>query len=609
MRKAGDRQRQFSRRAFLLGGLQLGALTALGSRLYYLQFQKKDEYQTLSENNRIKLQLLAPSRGKILDRLGDPLAGNEQNYQLLLDATGMRRKQIGEIVARVGGIVTIPDRQRRQVEEQIRVNPYAFPLLLKDHLAWEEVAAIELQQLQLSGVYIDIGQVRAYPYAEHSAHLLGYVGAVSPEEVESGADQPLLRLPEFRIGKSGVEKMLESRLRGTAGIKQVEVNVHGQPVRDLETRPSVPGENVRLTIDSRLQEYASQLLGEESGSVILLEVDTGNVLALTSMPGFDPNIFSKGIPQEYWTALHANERDPLVNKSIQGQFPPGSTFKMLVGLAGLRAEAIGRQTRVHCPGYFFLGNHRFNCWKEGGHGNVGIKEALMGSCDTFFYTVAQRTGIDAIAEVARMFGLGDAKLLGLPSEKPGLVPDPEWKQKRYKQRWQAGDTINAGIGQGYVLATPLQLAVMTARLATGKAVAPRLTGGDTPADFPPLDLAADYLELIHEGMDAVANTPGGTAYGKRIAEPRFAMAGKTGTSQVRHIEKRGMKQELLPWEFRHHALFVGYAPVSAPKYACAVLVEHGGGGAAAAAPIARDMLLKVQQLAEEDAKENKADSS
>jgi penicillin-binding protein 2 len=315
------------------------------------------------------------------------------------------------------------------------------------------------------------------------------------------------------------------------------------------------------------------------------------------MPGFDPNIFSTGISSEYWKELSTDKKGPLLNKAISGQYPPGSTFKMLVGMAGLEAGVITESSAVYCPGHFNLGDHQFNCWKEGGHGTVNYHEAVAQSCDTFFYTVAQRLGIEKYADMARRFGLGQTHDLGMESEKAGIVPDPKWKQQRYKQRWTAGDTINCSIGQGYVLATPLQLCVMTARIASGLEVKPRLWAGEEPfTEFARLDVADEWIEATQSAMNAVVNGPTGTAHSKRIEDPRYAMAGKTGTSQVRKILQRGMKQELLPWEARHHALFVGYAPVEAPRYAICVAIEHGGGGASAAAPVARDVLLKLQQF-------------
>lgn len=596
MPKENEKQRILTRRALIFGGAQAAAFSLLAGRLFYLQFIKAEEYATLSQNNRIKLLLLTPERGQLLDRDGRVMASNEKNYRVFMDYSGLTQAQFKAAVEKIHSLVTLGDKKLKQMLATKASNA-SMPEMLKDHLTWEEVSLIELNLLSLPGVYIDVGQIRHYPMADEAAHLLGYVGAVAEEDL-SEDDPPLMRLPDFKIGKSGVEKMLESRLRGTAGIKQIEVNVHGVPVREVGTQDSVAGESVKLTVDARLQTYAAELVKNESASVVVMEVDTGNILALVSMPGFDPNVFSKGISADEWKRLNANMKNPLLNKAIAGQYPPGSTFKMIVGLAGLETKAITPQTTVYCPGHYFLGDHQFNCWKEGGHGHVDFEAAVAQSCDTFFYTVANQLGIEKFAAMARQFGLGEMHNLGMLGEKPGIIPDPAWKLQRYKQRWTGGDTINCAIGQGYVLSTPLQLAVMAARMATGRKVKPRLVvpAGEEKPEFAPLNVKQEWLELNRDAMDQVVNSESGTAYGKRIAEPQFAMAGKTGTSQVRKITQRGLNQNLLPWEARHHALFVAFAPVDQPKYAAAVIVEHGGGGAAAAAPIARDIMLKVQQL-------------
>ena len=599
MPKENEKQRIFTRRAVIFGGLQLAAFTTLAGRLFQLQFLRENEYSTLSENNRIKLQLIAPERGLILDRMGVPMALNEKNYRLFLDYSALSQASFRTTLSKLQTLVPLPEKKLKTLETA-RVSAASMPELLKDHLTWEEVSLIELHLLELAGVFIDSGQIRHYPFADKAAHLFGYVGTVSEDEVTG--DQPLLRLPDFKIGKNGVEKMLEDKLRGGAGIKQLEVNVHGVPVREVSKKESIPGIAAHLTVDSRLQEFAAGLVKDESASVIVMEVDTGNILTLVSMPGFDPDIFSTGITTDYWKTLSTDKKNPLLNKATSGQYPPGSTFKMMVGLAGMEASIITPQSAVYCPGEFFLGDHRFQCWKTTGHGNVRFHEAIEQSCDTFFYTVANRMGIDIYAAMARRFGLGHIHELGIEGEKPGIIPDPDWKMDRYKQRWSGGDTINCAIGQGFVLATPLQLAVMAARLSNGGyAVKPRLIvpRGEERPTFEPIGVKSELLQVTRDAMIAVVNSQSGTAYAHRIAEPRFAFAGKTGTSQVRKLIREGMNQNLLPWEFRHHALFVGFAPADAPKYACCVAIEHGGGGASAAAPVAKEVLLKVQQLAEQ----------
>lgn len=590
-----DSKKMLNRRAFIFGAANISAMSVVLGRLYYLQFIHADEYKTLAEGNRIKLQLIAPVRGLILDRNNIPFARNKKNFRLFLDTeTSINRK---EVLHKLAGLLEISQERIEQVLVQAKHSRHAPPVLIKEHLSQDELAQFEFFRLNYPGIFIDIGQIRYYPFSESASHLIGYVGTVAKNE-EKGDDSDALEfLPDFKIGKDGIEKMLENSLRGTAGVKQTEVNVHGVAVRELSRREGVPGRNTNLTIDSRLQEYASARLAGESAAAVVMNVHDGDVLALVSVPSYDPNSFSKGITNTYWGELQANPRNPLLNKAISGQYPPGSTFKLSMGLAALEGKVISQESRVYCNGSFMLGNHRFTCWKPGGHGSVNLHDAIMGSCDVFFYTMAERLGIDKMAMMARKLGLGKPTGIGLSGEKGGIVPDDDWKEQRYGQSWQGGDTINVGIGQGYIITTPLQLAVMTARIANGGyEVRPRLIVPEKKIDIKPLGISDDYLAAVCDGMNAVCNTQGGTAYGHRIKDERFLMAGKTGTSQVRKLIRHGMDQSKLPWEDRHHAWFVGFAPVHAPKYAAAVIVEHGGGGASAAAPVVSDLLLKIQSL-------------
>lgn len=601
MPKDHEKQRLISRRAVLLGGAQAAALALLAGRLAYLQFFKSDEYASLSENNHIKLQPVAAERGYILDRFGLIIADNRKVYRLTIDPSGLTAKTYRSTLARLKTLLSIPDKKWEQLESA-RPSMASPPQIVKDQLNWEEVSRVELNALSLPGAFIEESQLRHYQFADKAAHLTGYLGAASDEEMKRDEEQALLRLPDFKIGKNGIEKMLEKRLRGTAGIRKLEVNVHGVVVREVGRTESVPGEHVKLTIDSRTQQVAVESIKEQSASVVALDVETGNVLVLASMPAYDPNTFSQGITHSEWNRLSKDKKIPLLNKAIGGLYPPGSTFKMMVGLAGLETGVIKPSFRVFCPGYFMLGDHRFGCWKPGGHGTVDYHQAVAQSCDTFFYTVAQRTGPEPFASVSRRCGLGHVHNMGIVGEKLGIIPDPKWKMDTYGQRWTGGDTINCSIGQGYVIVTPLQLAVMSARLASGRQVTPRLIvpPGEERPSFAPLDIDPDFLERTREAMIAVVNSDTGTARGSRIHDPRYSFAGKTGTSQVRKLIKLGLDQSSLPWEARHHGLFVGFAPVDKPKYAVAVVVEHGGGGASAAAPIARDVLLKLQQIETEE---------
>ena len=588
---------QITRRSLIMGMAGFSLSSVLVARLYYLQFLQGDRYRTQAEDNRIKMHLTPPLRGIITDRQGTPLATNEQNYRMLL-----RTDQVTDIKATlelIHQLTPLSDSVMQEVVTKRRAGRYAPPILLKEFLSWDEVASIEFHSASIAGMVIEVGQVRYYPYAEAMSHVIGYVGAVSENDLD---DRDLLKLPDFKVGKDGVEKKLELQLRGKPGVKEVEVNVHGLAVRELNTQLSTPGKEIHLTLDARLQNYTFDLLKDESAGCVVMDIERGDILTLMSCPSFDPNRFSKGITTKYWNALRENERIPLMNKATTGQYPPGSTFKMLVGIAGLEAGAVKEYERVYCPGHFFLGKHRFNCWKPGGHGNMDYRSAIAQSCDVYFYTVAQRVGIEKIAEMAHNFGLGERFGIPIGAERSGLIPTPEWKRKSYDQPWHTGDTINASIGQGYVLSTPFQLAVMAARLGSGKLIMPRLVIPDDELPGAPLPqwdniaINPTYLRAAQEGMSMVTNTPSGTAYGRRIRDPQFAMAGKTGTSQVRRITIRGQDQNTIPWKYRHHALFVAYAPLDKPRYACGLIVEHGGGGGLAATYV-RDILHMAQKLA------------
>ena len=595
MARAVNLNHMLTRRAMVFGGIQALAGAALLSRLYYLQFVKGEEFVTEAEGNRIKVQLLIPPRGIITDRHRIPLAINQVNYRLMLESE--QAKQAMATLEKIQKLLPLSTAALQEVKVEIRRAKAGFPILVREHLSWEQMAKIEYHTPDLPAAFIEEGQWRHYPFADHLSHLIGYVGKVAEEEVKD--NQPLLKQPDFRIGKNGVEALYEERLRGVAGTRQMEVNVLGSPVRELEKRESVAGEELALTLDSRLQEFTVQRIGEESGAVVVMQVHTGEILALASMPAFDPNEFSKGITTAYWKELNANKKVPLLNKALAGQYPPGSTFKMITGLAALKAGKATAKTKVYCPGYFYLGNHRFGCWKPEGHGTVDLEKAIAQSCDTYFYTVGRDAGIDAIAAMAKEFGCGSVSGLKLRGERPGIVPSPEWKRKTRGTSWNPGETINSSIGQGDVLMTPMQLAIMTARLVNGgKKILPRLLLNEPERADGFVDIDAEFLELTQRGMFMAVNEPGGTAVGSRITEEAYRFGGKTGTAQVRKLLVVGQDQSKLPWEFRHHALFVGYAPVEKPLICCAVLIEHGGGGSSAAAPVAKDVLRHALELME-----------
>lgn len=588
-----EMQKMLSRRALVFGGVQAAAGVAVLSRLYYLQFVHGAEFTTMAEGNRAKLQLIIPPRGIISDRFGVELASNEINYRLMLEADD--RTTARATLKQLIELMKLGEREARTITDAIARRKVGIPVLVREHLNWEEMARIQYHLPELPAATIDEGQWRNYPFADHSSHLVGYVGKVAESEVKE--NEPLHKVPDMKIGKNGIEALYEARLQGKAGAKQIEVNAKGSPIRELNRTAPVAGDVLPLTIDNRLQEFAIQRLGEESGAVVVMDVNTGEVLALVSMPAFDPNEFSKGIKHDYYEALKANKKVPLMNKAIAGQYPPGSTFKMITGLAGLKSGKFKPESRITCHGSYQLGSHSFGCWKREGHGTLNMAEAIQQSCDVYFYTVAREVGIEAIAAMSEDFGLGKKSGLGLLGERPGIVPSPAWKQKVGRGVWNPGETINSAIGQGDTLTTPLQLAIMTARMVNGgKKILPRLLMDEETKLEGELDVDPEHLAVMREGMRMVVNDPRGTAHGSVIKEENYAFGGKTGTSQVRRLLVPGQNQQSIPWEFRHHAWFVGYAPVHDPKICCAVIIEHGGGGASAAAPVARDVLLKAQEF-------------
>jgi penicillin-binding protein 2 len=610
---AGDseRSRLFSRRALLIGGVQVGLFSLLAGRLYYLEILEGEKYRTLAEENRINLRLIAPRRGQILDRSGAPLAINQQNYRVVLLPEQV--EDVDDLIDKMSAFIDITENDRKRVMRDLKNESNFNAVLVKDNLSWDQVAHISIHSLDLPGTDIDTGEVRSYGYGMATSHVLGYVGTVSEKELNDTDDDEendnVLAIPGFRIGKSGIEKQYDLDLRGEAGNLQMEVNARGSVVRELARNDSKSGRDITLTIDIGLQQYVQQRLAKEDGAAaVIIDIHTGEICALASQPGFDPNLFTYGISQEDWSRLNQDEHSPMMNKVVSGTYAPGSTFKPMVAMAGLDAGILDPDAKTFCPGYLDFGTYRFHCWKHGGHGHVNLHEAVAGSCDTYFYDLGHRVGIDRIQAMARRFGLGQKLGIDLPHERAGFVPSRTWKFATHGQTWQQGETLIAAIGQGYMLTSPLQLAVMSARLANGgKGVVPYLLrkNGDhkTPGStWPSLGLDPRHLKIVQDAMSAVLNEPIGTGYAARIKKNGLEMAGKTGTSQVRRISQierdEGVtKNESLPWNERDHALFTGFAPVSNPRYAVAVIVEHGGSGAHNAAPIARDIMFECQMKA------------
>ncbi len=611
----GERSGLFTRRTLLLGGAQAVLLSALAGRLYQLQVLETQRFATLAEENRINLRLLPPSRGLIFDRTGQPLAINRNNFRAM--ATSDRGRGAEVLVDRLDQILNIGEVERNRLLRELRRSRNAQQSVVRENLGWEEVARLEFNAPDLPGVFIDLGQTRDYPEGELMSHIIGYTGRVSDEDL-AGRDDPVLQLATMRFGKKGAERSLEDDLRGRAGAVQVEVNSVGRVVRELDRTEGQPGSNALLTIDLDLQRFAAERIKEhQSGSIVVLDVITGDVLTMVSTPGFDPNTFARGITQGEWRELMESPERPLNNKAINGVYPPGSTYKMVTALAALESKAIDPWTVLPCTGYLTLGDIRFHCWLKSGHGGLSVVQAIAQSCDCFFYEAARRAGVDRIHEVATKLGFGRQSELGLPGESAGLQPSRAWKQEKYSKPWQQGDTFNLGIGQGYMNCTPLQLAIMTARIANGGyEVQPNLLlAKATPREelspppprekstAPSLRINPQNMALVREGMIQVVAA--GTASNLRVdasgklLDPALRFAGKTGTAQVKRITERerdmGITQYQLPWHLRHHALFVCWGPVENARYACAVIVEHGMAGGATAGPIGRDVLVETMK--------------
>ena len=595
-----ESQSLVTRRGLVLTGFQLGFMGILGLRMQQMQVEEAEDYRLLAEENRINLRLIPPSRGIIYDRNGVPVAVNTPNYRVTIVREDV--PDVDETIARLKRLIELdPGQLEKSLEAMYKTQAFV-PVTLADRLTWEEMSEIAVNAPALPGITPDVGLSREYPLGEDFAHIVGYVGPVSPYDLEKLEDpDPLLRIPDFQIGKFGVETRLEADLRGKAGTKRIEVNAAGRVMRELGRDEYTPGADMQLTVDHGLQNYAQARLAGESAGAVVMDVETGDLLALASAPSFDPDLFVRGISSKNYAALTENKYRPLFNKTVQGQYPPGSTFKMMTGLAALRAGVMGPGERVWCPGYMAFGGRRFHCWKRGGHGWVDLDDAITQSCDVYFYEAAQRTGIDRLAALCHEFGLGERHDIPMTAIREGIIPSTKWKAQVRGEQWFPGETLNTAIGQGDVLATPLQLAVMTARIASGRAVKPQLVksinGVEVPIEeAPPMEVASSHLKFMRQSMYNVSNARRGTARRSRIVAEGLEMAGKTGTSQVRNItaaeRARGVtRNDQLPWERRDHGLFVAYAPFDNPKYAIAVVVEHGGGGSSAAAPPARDILL------------------
>jgi penicillin-binding protein 2 len=569
----------FTRRALVVAGGQAAIGVALAARMAYISVVDNDRYVLQSESNRVNLTLVPPRRGWIVDRHGKALANNRVSLRIDLIPDRLHNKDL--VLGQLKTLLRLDGDAMERINRDLKAASGFQPVAVKEDMTEAEYSSILVRLPELPGVAPQRGFARNYPTGAAVGHLIGYVGAPTAEEYQKVKD-PLYITPGFRTGKDGLEKYFQPMLRGQPGAKRVEVTARGKVVRELGVKPDVQGKTVHLTIDADLQDYVARRMGRESGAAIVIDCQNGDILSFVSMPSFDPNSFSDGISSNEYAWLRADDHQPLINKATRGLYPPGSTLKPMAAIAAVE-HGVDPSERHTCVGGYRLGNRFFRCL--GTHGSLDMASAIMKSCNSYFYWLAHRLGYDAIAPTARIMGLGEEFQLAGSNQRYGTIPDSAWKMKKYDQAWSASDSLNSVIGQGYVSVNPLQLAVMAARIASGRRLYPRLINREFKNE--PLPFSPEALAVARHGMDLVVNGAG-TAVRSRLPLDGITMAGKTGTAQVRGLGTGNGKSGT--WKFRDHGLFIGFAPVINPRYATAVVIEHGMGGARAAAPIAKDFM-------------------
>ena len=592
-------------RTWCLFGMMFLFSFLLFCRMFFLQVVEAEKYQTLADKNRIAVQFISAPRGIIYDRNGVALARNRKTFRAVITAEDTDG-DVGKTLSLFQKLVPLKEDEVTRVLKEVRRKKSFIPVRIKDDLTEEQMASVQLNMPSLRGITIEESLMRIYPEKERSAHTVGYVSFLTENDMKN-AQIPVASLQDDRIGKIGIEQAFNTNLSGTIGAKKMEVNAVGRQVRELERIEPEEGQDLQLSIDARLQKIGYQAMQNETGSAILMDIHTGEILMMVSSPSFDPNIFNYPVDPETMKQLSDKEHRPQINKAISEFYSPGSTFKIVVALAGLEAGIIKPTTRITCEGKIYVGEHPFHCWKKIGHGPLSLTEALQHSCDVYFYEVARQVGVDKISDMAERLGFGHPTGIEL-SEKTGVLPTRMWKQARYNDAWRLGDTMNLGIGQGFLSATPLQMVLMMARVANGgKKVKPTLlkVESEEMAELESLNINPRYIAAVKEGLDAVVNKKGGTAFASQIDVNGQKMAGKTASTQIRQISlkerEEGIKQQHeLAWKDRDHAFFVAYAPVSKPRYALVVAVEHGGGGGSVAAPIAGRIMEQVLELEQRD---------
>ena len=591
-----------NRRVFILSAAKIIIFGGIISRLFFLQVKENKRYLTLSDKNRIREWKLPPVRGDFKDFFGNTIAGNFESYQLHIVPEQVENFRY--VINRVKDILELSDKKYQKIiKKKNEIKPWAT-LVVADNLSWEKFSKINNHLYDLNGVKPIISISRNYPYKENFTHILGYVSQANENEILLNENIKNKFVPGLKIGKTGLEKSFEDDLIGDNSIERYEVNAYGRRISQLAFKNGDKGKTVKLTIDTEIQQLANQLLKDKAGSICVMDIFTGQVVAMHSSPSFDPNAFVFGISQDEWQLIRNNPMKPLVNKTLSGNYSPGSTIKPIVALSALENGIVSPGFTVKCDGKREMYGQTYHCWKKEGHGFMNLKDAMKQSCDSYFYEVARRLGVDRLSDTAKKFGLGK-KVFGdlFENEKNGLIPSTSWKKNALGKNWLLGETIITGIGQGYIQTTPIQLCLMTAQIANGgykiypKIILDNDDGLIKKDKFTPLYKNSKNIKIVQEAMFSSTNEVRGTSYKSRIEDPKYQFAGKTGTVQVKRITKKDRELDLktfeIPYEDRDHALYIAFGPYKNPSYAISILVEHGGSGGSVAAPLAKKLFKKI----------------
>ena len=585
-----------NRRSFFLYLIKCSFFGLVGWRLYDIQIKNSDKYKTLSKKNQIDIEILYPLRGKILDVNDNVLVNNKKVYDIFLIPENTN--DINQTLNKLSKIIKIDfSKKRKIIDLSKRVKKFE-KIKIFENIDWDNLEIIENNKLNIEGIFISQDYMRIYNYGNIFSHLIGYINKPNQNEI----DLPFItNMPNLDIGKEGLEKGFNPILVGKSGQREIEVNSYGRIIREISKIDSKQGKNLKITLDLRVQKYAFQLLNtHRAGSVVVMNIQNGNIMSLVSTPTYNPNKIIQKPNKKYWDSILSNDLSPLTFRSIQGLYSPGSTFKMIVAIAAIYHGVIDTNTKHFCSGKIGLGDRLYHCWKNNGHGSMNVENAIKESCDVFFYEISKKVGIDKIAEVAKDFGLGKIYNLPIDNQKKGIIPDKEWKKKNLNESWYPGETLISAIGQGFVLVNPLQLATMTSIIASnGLSISPRLISNNKNINFNKITKYTSAIKIIKKSMFKVVNEVKGTAY--KSKSNHFSFSGKTGTSQVRRItvaerESEDFRKKEVEWKKRDHALFVGYMPSDKPKYAISVVIEHGGSGASTAAPIAKEIFEFINNL-------------